>query len=181
MAERVFSLPALPRVPSGAGRLLPAATMVVAALIAVVPVRAPGYAALTPAFSLMAAYHWTIYRPDLLPPAILFAVGVAEDLLTGGPVGVTALLLLVARAAVLNNRRYFVNRGFAFVWAGFTILASIGMLGLWAVHCALDLTILDFRRTLFRTAVTIAGFPVASFLVGRAQRALIGPRPIGAR
>jgi hypothetical protein len=78
---------------------------------------------------------------------------------------------------VLNNRRYFVNRGFTFVWAGFTILASAGMLGLWLVHCALDLTVLDFRSTLFRAVLTIAGFPAASFLVGRAQRALIGPRP----
>lgn len=181
MAERVFSLPALPRASSGAGRLLPFATMIVAALITIIPVRIPGYAALTPAFTLMVAYHWTIYRPDLLPPAVLFGVGLAEDLLTGGPVGVTPLLLLVARAGVLNYRRYFVNRGFTFVWAGFTILAVIGMFGLWAVHCALDLTILDFRSTLFRTVLTIASFPAASFLVGRAQRALIGPRPIGAQ
>jgi rod shape-determining protein MreD len=181
MAERVFSLPALPRVPSGTGRLLPAATMIVAVLITVIPVRIPGYAALTPAFTLMAAYHWTIYRPDLLPASVLFGIGLAEDLVTGGPVGITALLLLIARAAVLNLRRYFVNRGFAFVWAGFTVLAVLGMLFLWVVHCALDLTILDFRSTLFRTVLTIASFPAASFLVGRAQRALIGPRPIGAR
>lgn len=181
MAERVFSLPALPRVSSGAGRLLPTATMIVAGLISIIPVRAPGYAALTPAFTLMAAYHWTIYRPDLLPPSVLFGVGLAEDLLTGGPVGVTPLLLLVARGVVLNYRRYFVNRGFAFVWAGFTVLAAGGMLFLWGVHCALDLTILDFRSTLFRTVLTIASFPAASFLIGRAQRALIGPRPIGAR
>lgn len=181
MAERVFSLPALPRAVSGPGRLLPAATMVIAALVTIIPLRIPGYAALTPAFTLMAAYHWTIYRPDLLPPSLLFAVGLAEDLLTGGPVGVTPLLLLVARAAVLNNRRYFVNRGFAFVWAGFTVLAAVGMFGLWIVHCALDLTMLDFRSTLFRTVLTIAAFPAVSFLVGRAQRALIGPRPIGAR
>ena len=177
MAERVFSLPALPRASSSAGRLLPSATMIVAVLITIIPLRIPGYAALTPAFTLMASYHWTIYRPDLLPKVVLFAVGLAEDLLTGGPVGVTPLLLLLARAVVLNNRRYFVNRGFTFVWAGFTILASAGMLGLWLVHCALDLTVLDFRSTLFRAVLTIAGFPAASFLVGRAQRALIGPRP----
>lgn len=179
--ERVFSLPALPRVSNGAGRLLPAVTMIIAVLISVLPVRVPGYAALTPAFTLMAAYHWTIYRPDLLPPWLLFGVGLAEDLLTGGPVGVTALLLLLARGAVLKSRRYFVNRGFTFVWAGFTVLAGGGLLFMWAVHCALDLAILDFRSTLFRTVLTIASFPVASFLVGRAQRALIGPRPVGAR
>jgi len=179
MAERVFSLPALPRAPNGAARLIPFATMVLAALVSIIPLRIPGYAALTPAFTLMAAYHWTIYRPDLLPPSVLFGVGLVEDLLTGGPVGVTPLLLLVARAAVLKYRRLFVNRGFAFVWSGFTVLAGIGLLAMWAVHCGLDFAVLDFRSTLFRTVLTIASFPAASFLVGRTQRALIGPRPVG--
>lgn len=155
--------------------------MILAALVSVLPLRVPGYAALAPAFTLMAAYHWTIYRPDLLPPSLLFGIGLAEDLLTGGPVGVTPLLLLLTRAAVLKYRRYFVNRGFIFVWAGFTVLAAIGLFGLWAVHCVLDLAMIDFRSTLFRTVLTIAGFPAASFLVGRAQRAVIGPRPVGAR
>ncbi len=81
MALKVFSIPALPRVNNGAGRMLPAATTLFAALISVLPVHIPGYAALTPAFTLMAAYHWTIYRPDLLPPLALFAIGLAEDLL----------------------------------------------------------------------------------------------------
>ena len=35
------------------------------------PLHIPGYAALTPAFTLMAVYHWTIYRPDLLPALAL--------------------------------------------------------------------------------------------------------------
>jgi rod shape-determining protein MreD len=175
MPQRVFSLPALPRVNNGAARLLPVTTTILAAIFSVAPVKIPGYAALTPAFTLMAVYHWTIYRPDLLPPLALFAVGFTEDLMSGGPIGVTPLLLLLARATVLNYRRYFVNRGFAFVWAGFTILAGAAMFSLWALHCILDVTLLDFRSTLFRTVLTIACFPVASFLLGRSQRALMVP------
>jgi rod shape-determining protein MreD len=174
MAPKVFSLPALPRVNSGAARLLPVATTVVAALVSILPLRIPGYAALTPAFTLMAAYHWTIYRPDLLPPLALFSVGMVEDLLVGAPVGVTPLLLLLTYFAVLSYRRYFVDRTFPFVWTGFTLLAGIAMLGLWALHCLLDGVLLDFRTTLFRAVLTIAIFPLASFLLGRAQRALIG-------
>ncbi len=68
MALKVFSIPALPRVNNGAARLLPVATTLLAAVISVLPLQIPGYAALTPVFTLMAAYHWTIYRPDLLPP-----------------------------------------------------------------------------------------------------------------
>ncbi|MFZ2006621.1 MAG: rod shape-determining protein MreD [Stellaceae bacterium] len=174
MALKVFTIPALPRVNSGAARLLPAATTLLAAVISVLPVPIPGYAALTPVFTLMAAYHWTIYRPDLLPPAALFGIGLAEDLLAGSPIGVNALLLLLTRVAVLNHRRYFINRNFPFVWTGFTLLAAAAMLGLWGLHCVLDLSLLDFRNAVIRAALTIAVFPLASFMLGRAQRAVMG-------
>jgi rod shape-determining protein MreD len=174
MAPRVSSLPSLPRVNGGLARLLPIATTVLAALIAIMPLRIPGYAALTPAFALMAVYHWAIYRPDLLPPAGLFVIGLAEDLLTGGPVGVNALLLLLARAAVVRQRRHFVNRNFAFVWSGFTLLTMAAMLGLWALNCLLLLSLSGVRATVFRAVLTIAIFPAASFALGRTQRALMG-------
>jgi rod shape-determining protein MreD len=174
MALKVFSIPALPRVNNGAARLLPVATTLLAAVISVLPLQIPGYAALTPVFTLMAAYHWTIYRPDLLPPLALFGVGFTEDLLAGSPIGVNALLLLLSRIAVLHYRRYFVNRNFPFVWTGFTLLTAAAMLGLWALHCVLDLSLLDFRVAIIRAALTIAMFPLASFMLGRAQRAVMG-------
>ncbi|HEU0216027.1 MAG TPA: rod shape-determining protein MreD [Stellaceae bacterium] len=174
MTLKVFSIPALPRVNNGAARLLPVATTLLAAVISVLPVQIPGYAALTPVFTLMAVYHWTIYRPDLLPPVALFAVGLTEDLLAGSPVGVNALLLLLTRVAVLGYRRYFVNRNFPFVWTGFTLLAVVAMFGLWALHCMLDLSFLDFRTAVIRAALTIAIFPLASFMLGRTQRAMMG-------
>ncbi len=174
MALRVSSIPSLPRVNSGAARMLPIVTTVVAAIIAVLPVRVPGYAALTPAFTLMAVYHWTIYRPDLLPPLGVFAVGLAQDLLSGGPAGITPLVLLLARAAVLRYRRYFVNRTFPFVWIGFTLLCAMAMFAIWALHCLIELNLFDLRTTMFRIVLTIAVFPIASFALGRSQRALIG-------
>ena len=174
MALKVFSIPALPRVNNGAARMLPVATTLFAALISVLPVQIPGYAALTPVFTLMAAYHWTIYRPDLLPPVALFGVGLTEDLLAGSPIGVNALLLLLTRVAVLGYRRYFINRHFAFVWTGFALLTSVAMFGLWALHCILDLSLLDFRNAVIRAALTVVMFPLASFMLGRAQRAVMG-------
>lgn len=174
MALKVFSIPALPRVNNGAARLLPVATTLLAAVISVLPLQIPGYAALTPVFTLMAAYHWTIYRPDLLPPLALFAIGLTEDLLAGSPIGVNALLLLVTRLAVLGHRRHFINRTFPFVWWGFTLLTAVAMLGLWVLHCVLNLALLDFRSTVIRAALTVAIFPLASFLLGRAQRATMG-------
>ena len=153
--------------------LLPVATTVLAMLLSIQAIPIPGYAPVTPAFTLMAAYHWTIYRPDLLPSLALFIIGTIQDLLSGGLTGVTALLLLLARAIVSGIRQHFVNRPFPFVWAGFTLLTGGAMLFLWALHSLLAAELLDFRGTVFRAVLTISVFPVASFLLGRAQRALM--------
>ena len=174
MDLKVSSIPSLPRVNGGLARLLPVATTVLAAVIAILPLRVPGYAALVPAFALMAVYHWTIYRPDLLPPIWVFAIGLAQDLLSGALIGVGALVLLLARSGVLQYRRLFINRTFPFVWGGFTLLAGAVMLGLWVLHCVLQLNLFDLRTTVFRTVLTIAMFPLASFALGRTQRALMG-------
>jgi len=161
------------RVDNAAARLLPIVTTLLAMIVSIQPVPIPGYAAVAPAFTLMAVYHWTIYRPKLLPPLSLFLIGVAQDLLTGAPPGISALAMLLAWVIVLRIRRYFVNRSFPFVWTGFTLLMGGTMLLLWALHCLLDRGINDFRGTVFRAVLTISLFPAASFLLGRIQRALM--------
>jgi rod shape-determining protein MreD len=143
-------------------------------VIGLLPLPIPGYAALTPAFALMAVYHWSVYRPDLLPQSILFAIGFAQDLVAGATVPASALMLLLARAAVLRYRGHLVGRPFPFAWAGFAALAFAAMLGLWALHSVLQFGLFDLRTALVRGALTIALFPVASLLLGRSQRAFIG-------
>ncbi|MGE0259064.1 MAG: rod shape-determining protein MreD [Alphaproteobacteria bacterium] len=158
----------------GLSRLLPTATVVLAAVIGLLPLPIPGYAALTPAFALMAVYHWSVYRPDLLPPIGVFAVGFAQDLVTGATVPASALVLLLARAAVLRYRRHFVGRPFPFAWAGFALLVAAAALGSWGLHSLLQLGLFDLRTAMVRGALTIALFPAASLLLGRGQRAFIG-------
>jgi rod shape-determining protein MreD len=176
MALKSVDTPAPQSTDDPVARLLPIVTTLLATVISIQPAHIPGYAALTPAFTLMAVYHWTIYRPDLLPPFALFLVGITQDLLAGVSPGVTALVLLLARAVVLHQRRHFVNRPFPFVWTGFTMLTGAAMLFLWTLHCLFDGVLVDFRGTFFRAVLTISVFPIASFLLGRTQRTLMSAR-----
>src|SRR2546421_9560112 len=113
--------------------VLPIVTTVVAALLSVEPLHLDGYVGLAPAFTLMATYYWTIYRPDFLPAPSLFLIGTIQDLLSGGLPGETAVTLLVARAIVLPRRHYLVAQPFPSIWAGFTLLTGGAMLFSWAL------------------------------------------------
>jgi rod shape-determining protein MreD len=154
--------------------LLPVATTLLAMLLSIEPLHIPGYTEVTPAFALMAAYYWTIYRPDLMPALALFTIGVLQDLLCGDLPGETAFLLLLCRAILLARGHDFVNRHFPFLWAGFALLSGGAMLFLWTLHSLLAGEMLDFRSKVFCAVLTISLFPVASFLLGRSERALMG-------
>lgn len=159
---------------SPVSRLVPFATTVLFTIISVVPLHIPGFAVVTPSFALMAVYHWTIYRSDLLPPVAVFGVGLLLDLLNGAPyVGTSSLLLLVLRQVLLGQRRFFVNRPFAYLWAGFLLVTAAMTAAEWTLVSMLHGGALAAAPPVFGAVLTAASFPVGSYLLGRTQRGLL--------
>ena len=154
-------------------RLMPALTTVVCVIASVVPARLPAFTAVTPFFALMAIYHWTLYRPDLLPFAGAFAAGLLLDLMTGGPPGISSLVLLLAYALVLSQREHLLMRRFTVVWAGFLIVAAAAAMLQWVVVSLFYGMVLDVRAFLFQGVLTVAVYPVVSYLLMRVQRTLL--------
>ncbi len=155
-------------------KLVPSITTLLFVLVSVVPLHIPGFAVVTPAFALMAVFHWTIYRPDLLPPVAVFLLGLLLDLLNGTPyVGTSALTLLLTRTVLMGQRRFFINRLFPVLWAGFLATAAAVVTFEWALVSLLHGAALGARPFIFEAALTVASFPVASYLLARAQRAFL--------
>lgn len=153
--------------------LAPVGLTLALALLSVVPLQIPGYAAATPDLVLMSVYHWTLYRPEYLPYTAVFLVGLFVDLLTSAPgatVGLTPLLLLVVRWVVLTSRRSFIGRHFPFVWAGFAAAAAAVGLSYWAVGSLFNGGLLEPRAFAFRTLLTVGLFPVATSFFAWVQR-----------
>jgi rod shape-determining protein MreD len=164
----------LPRDSGAPSRVVPVLSTLVFVLVSVVPLQLPGLAAVTPSFALMAVAHWTIYRPDLLPQTAVFALGLLLDLLNGTPyLGTSALTLLLARTAVLVARRHLVNRDFTVIWLGFLALAAGNFAFAWAFISLLNGHIIGARPFLFEAALTVACYPVASYLLARLHRAFL--------
>ena len=167
---------ALPRdVGSGAiARFVPFLMTLLFVLISVVPLNLPGFAVVTPSFTLMAVFHWSVYRPDLMPLSAVFAVGLLVDLLNGTPyIGLSSLSLLLVRTAVLSQRRYFVNRTFPVLWLGFLAVTAGNFAFLWAVVSLLHGGMLGLRPFVFQAVLTVACYPVGSYILAWAHRAFL--------
>lgn len=136
-------------------------SLVTLALIAlgVVPLRLPEFAAITPAFTLMAVYYWTMYRAELMPAPAVFGIGLIQDLLSGGPLGVNAFVLLVVHGAVMTQRRVLMRRPFALGWVGFAAIALLGFALNWLAMTVLNLTVFSPLAASVQYAMTVMLYP----------------------
>ena len=164
----------LQREANRSNRLVPFVTTLFFVMISVLPLRVPGFSAVAPSFALMAVYHWTIYRAELLPASAVFIVGLLLDLLSGTPyVGTSALSLLLARTTLMGQRRFLVDRFFPVLWAGFLLTAVAVIAFEWALVSLLHGAPLGTRPFIFEAVLTVATFPVGSYILARAQRAFL--------
>ena len=133
----------------------------------------PDLAPVTPSLSVMAVYYWSIYRPDLLPAAAVFLIGLMQDILSGGPPGMMALVLLLVHGVVVSQRQVFVGKSFLVGWWGFAIVA-IGAAGLsWLVASAWFGVFLRPRPVAYQAALTIALYPLVAWLFRRLHQKVL--------
>ena len=77
------------------------------AVLANMPVSLSGGTVPPPLLAFMAVYFWCLVRPDLMPPAAAFAVGLGQDLLCGGPPGLWTASFIAAYALLDRQRESF--------------------------------------------------------------------------
>jgi rod shape-determining protein MreD len=157
-----------------AGRnLAPFAVTVLLVLVGMMPVRIPYFVAVTPLLVLTSVYYWTIHRPDLLRPAVMFGIGLLQDILTGAPLGLNALVLLAAHGIVVTQRRFFLASTFALMWFGFTLVAvGAGFLE-WAIVSVFNATLMRVDAVVAQTVLTLALFPLMAAVFIRIHRAFL--------
>ena len=139
-------------------------------VLGVVPLRLPEFAAITPSFTLMAVYYWTMYRAELMPAAAVFGIGLFQDLLSGGPLGVNAFVLLLVHGAVMTQRRVLMRRPFALGWIGFAFIALAGFALNWLTIALLNLTVFDPLIASVQCAMTVMLYPPFAWMFVAVQR-----------
>ena len=152
---------------------VPFVLCLVLVLITALPLTIPYIGSVTPLFALMAVFYWCIYRPDYLPPYAIFIVGVLYDVLGGGPLGLTALLLLLVHAFIVPQRRVFHGKSFFVEWFGFAIVAlGLGAIG-WLAASIYFVTPMQPLPVIGQTGLTIAFYPCIAWMISQVHRRLV--------
>jgi rod shape-determining protein MreD len=139
-------------------------------LIYVAPIRLLGFSVPMPLFPLMAIFFWAMARPKLMPPVVVFAIGLTQDLITGGPLGIWAFSYLCAYTLMTTQSDAFAGRGGGMLWAGFGIMVVATLLAAGLVGFVVMGKTVDFVQLLAQGAATFLVYPLAGRFYGRLQR-----------
>ncbi len=156
-----------------ARQLTPSVFTLALVFLNVVPLHIPELSRVTPLLPLMAIYHWAIFRPKLLPAYAVFLIGLFQDILTGTPIGVNALVFLIVYGVVLSQKRFFIGKSFLILWLGFSIIAAGASVISWAVISLFNVTIVEPKTVIFQYLMTLGFFPAVAWLFLRWQRAFL--------
>jgi len=112
---------------------LPFVTTFFVALFSITQTHVPLLNLVMPSLTLCMVYFWAIHRPELFGLGSAFVIGLMQDLLTGVPLGLTTLTLLLTRAGVTTQSLFFKGKPFMVHWWGFAIVAVLASLFTWVL------------------------------------------------
>lgn len=127
----------------------------------------------TPIFPLVVVFFWSIYGPNLLPPLSVFFIGLLQDLLSGGPLGMWAGVYLLTQYIVMTQRPYFLGREQRVVLLGFALAAAGSGIILWLVMSLMSGVLLPVRGLIFQLIATVAIYPLFGIGFGHLHRRVL--------
>lgn len=137
------------------------------------PVRFLEGAIPAPIIPLVVVFFWSIYGPDYMPPLSVFFIGLLQDLLTGGPLGLWPAVYLATQFIVLSQRPYFLGREQKVVWIGFALAAAGASVILWLVMSLMAGVLLPIRGLLYQMFATVMIYPLFGVAFSQLHRRVL--------
>ena len=105
----------------------PMVLCMVATLLLAAPIKVIGLQLPEPVFAMVPAFAWAVLRPSVLAPLCLLVLGLFDDLVWGGRLGVWGLGLLAAYGLVLITRNMMSGQSRPMMWVWYGCAWSVGM------------------------------------------------------
>jgi rod shape-determining protein MreD len=153
----------------------PACVTILLMLLTQAPLGIPEQAALLPAVTLCCVWFWSLFRPDALPPPIVFLVGLLLDLLGYLPLGVAVFALLGVHGVALAARRSLSRRGFGSIWIAFAGVATAASLLIWLMVMLLTFRLLSPVPAIFTAMLAVSVYPMIALPFAAAHRSIASP------
>ncbi|MBT5195414.1 MAG: rod shape-determining protein MreD [Rhodospirillaceae bacterium] len=148
---------------------IPFAISVLLILTAILPYGLPKSSLAAPVLALISVYYWSVFRPELMPAGAAFLLGLMVDVLSGGPPGLNALILIIVHWAASGQRRALAGKSFAVGWLGYLLIAAGAAIINWFVASLFHATVIESVPLLVSHAIGTAAYPLVAIFLARMQ------------
>ncbi len=149
---------------------IPVSLSLVFILLGLVPVGVGTGGTIAPIFTLTVVYFFAVHRPEFFPPWAVFFVGIVQDVMSGGPMGLFTVVLLAGYGLTHAQRLFLIGRGFSTMWMGFAVVCGLAAAISWfgaSVHYGFVVNPLPL---LMQAGITALVYPPCSFILTRVNR-----------
>ena len=143
-------------------------------LAAMLPYGLPKSSLAAPVLALISVYYWSVFRPELMPAGAAFLLGLMVDVLSGGPPGLNALVLILVHWAASGQRRALAGKSFAVGWLGYLLIAAGAAVVSWFFASLFHATAIEPVPLIVSHAIGTAAYPLVAIFLSRMQN-LIRP------
>lgn len=154
----------------GPSSFIPFMTVLLLIIIMILPYNIAMIGDIMPYLTLTGVYYWSVFRARRLPIWTVFILGILQDILLGSPLGMMSLLLIVVQQVIFIQGRHFLERDFVFNWFVFVMLTFGFGIASWAIASLYISEILDYLSVLGQVLMTIAFYPVITWLLGLTRK-----------
>lgn len=123
-----------------------------------------------PIFSLAFTYYFRLHFPRSGRLWFIFLLGLLEDYLAGGYLGMTPLILLLVSALFERQRKIFLQGTFLTEIIIFTFFTGGISVVYWALTSLVEAEFLRILPFLVQGLMTALAYPVYVFLIGRLSK-----------
>ena len=147
------------------GRAIPWLTIIFMILLDISPLPFLTPIDAAPLFTIAALFYWSAFYPELFGVGAIFATSLLFDVLSGAPVGLTSLSVLLAYAVLWPRRQFLLGHGLPLIWVSFTMACSVVLALRWGLICLWYGRFYSVDAAMMEVILTAAAFPVVYWLL----------------
>lgn len=126
-------------------------------------------------FLMISVYFWALYRPNVLPPLLVFIFGLLVDVMSGLPIGVGAIILVLLNWAISEQRAFLSAQSFAMKWLVFGMVYLVIVIVQWMVLGLINFEWSSIAQIIPQFIVGMVAFPFVMIIHHLAYKILPSP------
>jgi rod shape-determining protein MreD len=122
---------------------------------------------------MVVVFYWALHRPDLLRASLVFLLGLIQDVLSGGALGLNAFVLLAVYGVVQAQCRSLYGKSFIALWGAFAVIAGGAALVTWLCGSIYYVRLLWPETVIVQYLFNLALYPVMAWCMMRIDMAVL--------